>query len=99
MSSDGHIFVSYSRKDLDWVRELVKDLEAAGLPVWLDVHKLKPGVVWDSEIERALRSTDVLLVVLSEYSATSTNVLDEISFALSRNRPVVPVLYRTCEIP
>jgi hypothetical protein len=77
----------------------VTDLEAAGLPVWLDVHKIKPGVVWDSEIELALRSTDVLLVVLSENSAASTNVLDEINFALSKNRLVVPVLHRSCEIP
>jgi len=95
----GHIFVSYSRRDLEWVQALVTDLEAAGLPVWLDVHKLKAGVVWDSEIELALRGTDVLLVILSENSGASTNVLDEINFALSKNRLVVPVLYQTCEIP
>jgi len=95
----GHIFVSYSRRDLEWVQALVTELEAAGLPVWLDVHKLKPGVVWDSEIELALRGTDVLLVILSENSAASTNVLDEINFALSKNRLVVPVLHQTCEVP
>jgi TIR domain-containing protein len=95
----GHIFVSYSRHDLEWVQQLVTDLEAVGLPVWLDVHKLKPGVVWDSEIELALRGTDVLLVVLSDKSAASTNVLDEINFALSKNRLVVPVLHRACDIP
>jgi TolB-like protein len=77
----------------------VTELEAAGLPVWLDVHKLKPGVVWDTEVELALRGTDVLLVILSENSGASTNVLDEINFALSKNRLVVPVLYQSCEIP
>jgi hypothetical protein len=99
MSGRGNIFVSYSRHDLEWVRQLVTDLEAAGLPAWLDVHNLEPGVVWDTEIERALHGTNILLAILSEHSAESRNVLDEINFALSRNRLVVPVLYRNCQIP
>jgi hypothetical protein len=95
----GNIFVSYSRVDLPWVEALVKDLEAAGLKVWLDVRKLRPGTTWDSEIERALHETGALMVVLSPDSVKSRNVLDEISFALSKNRLVVPVLYRPCEVP
>jgi hypothetical protein len=98
-AGSGNVFVSYSRRDLDWVRQLVTDLDRAGLPVWLDVHQLKPGVVWDSEIERALHTTDILLVILSENSAASRNVLDEINFALSKDRLVVPVLYRPCDVP
>jgi len=34
------VFISYSRKDLDFVECLAKDLEAAGLEVWYD---LRPG--------------------------------------------------------
>jgi hypothetical protein len=94
-----NIFVSYARVDLAWVERLVKQLEGAGLKVWLDVRKLHPGVEWDSEIERALHETGVLMVVLSPDSVKSRNVLDEISFALAKNRQLVPVLYRPCEVP
>jgi hypothetical protein len=37
------IFVSCSRVDLAWVPGLVGELAAAGIDVWLDVHRLKAG--------------------------------------------------------
>ena len=93
------IFVSYSRVDLAWVHGLVGELAAVGIDVWLDVHRLKPGAAWDSEIERALQGTSVLMIVLSPDSVKSRNVLDEVNYALNKNLLVVPVLYRPCEVP
>jgi hypothetical protein len=95
----GNIFVSYSRVDLAWVDKLVRKLEVAGLKVWLDVHELHAGKPWDSEIGDALQGMGVLMVVLSPDSVKSRNVLDEINFALNKNRIVVPVLYRPCDVP
>jgi hypothetical protein len=40
-----------------------------------------------------------MLVILSPASVNSTNVLDEVSFALETQKTIMPVLYRDCEIP
>jgi len=37
------IFISYSRKDMDFVRKLAGDLETAGYDVWWDITDLQGG--------------------------------------------------------
>ena len=92
-------FVSYSRADTDFVLRLCQDLRAAGASIWLDKLDIHPGEEWDEAIERGLSECGRMLVVLSPNSVTSENVLDEIGSALSRKKPIIPVLYRDCEIP
>src|SRR5436190_8550379 len=92
-------FFSYSRHDSEFVLKLAKDLRAAGAGVWLDQLDITPGQRWDSSIEKALAECPHLLVVLSPSSVESTNVMDEVSFALEESKLVIPVLYRDCKIP
>jgi TIR domain/BON domain len=92
-------FFSYSREDSDFVLRLAKDLRAAGARVWLDQLDIGPGQRWDSAVEEALHTSPRQVAVLSPAAVSSVNVMDEISFALEENKQVIPVLYRTCEIP
>ncbi len=92
-------FFSYSRVDAEFVIKLARDLRTAGSPVWLDQLDIKPGEHWDNAIEDALERAPIMLVVLSPTSVESTNVMDEVSFALDEKKPMIPVLYRDCKIP
>jgi len=92
-------FVSYSRVDSEFAMRLAEDLKAAGASVWLDQLDIEPGTPWDSAIEEALLKSTHMLVVLSSVSVTSDNVRDEISYALSQQMKVIPVLYRECKVP
>lgn len=40
-----------------------------------------------------------MLVILPPASVNSTNVMDEVSFALEEKKTVIPVVYRDCTIP
>jgi hypothetical protein len=40
------VFVSYSRKDIDFARKLAGDLEKAGFETWWDISNLKGGDDW-----------------------------------------------------
>lgn len=93
------IFFSYSRDDSNFVMQLAKDLRQAGATIWLDTLDIQPGTHWDSSIEKALRESSTLLVILSNTSVKSTNVMDEVSFALDENKKVVPVLLENCAVP
>jgi uncharacterized protein YecT (DUF1311 family) len=92
-------FFSYSRHDSEFTLKLAGDLKSAGANVWLDQLDIAPGQRWDRSVEDALNRCPRMLVVLSESSVDSTNVLDEVSFALERQKTVIPILYRDCVIP
>ncbi len=95
----GTIFFSYSRQDSNFVIHLAQSLREAGATVWLDQLDIKPGSRWDKSIEQALYKSDTLLVILSKASVNSSNVMDEVSFALEEQKRVVPILLEECDIP
>ena len=60
------VFLSYSRKDVDYMHRLRDDLVGAGLDVWTDESGLEPGSRrWTSLIEEALEQAQCMVVVLS----------------------------------
>ncbi|MEW6406674.1 MAG: toll/interleukin-1 receptor domain-containing protein [Chloroflexota bacterium] len=95
----GQIFISYSRADTSFVSNLISDLISQGLDVWMDQRNISAGQRWDNTIQQALQACDVFVIVLSPNSVASENVLDELSYAISENKRIIPVLYRDCEIP
>lgn len=100
MAQETHLaFFSYSRDDSEFVMKLATDLKAAGGAVWLDQLDIRAGQHWDKTVEEALANCANILLVLSPSSVSSSNVMDEVSFALDEKKLIIPVLYRTCKIP
>jgi TIR domain len=50
-------------------------------------------------VQEALINSPRVLVILSPAAVNSTNVEDEVSYALEKNKTVIPVLYRDSEVP
>lgn len=92
-------FFSYSRVDSGFVLKLATDLKNEGLNAWLDQLDIQPGSRWDASIEHALNEAEVMLVVLSNSSVKSENVLDEVSYAINKGKRVIPLLIDNCEVP
>lgn len=61
------LFISYSHKDREWVerlRTMIKPLERRhGLDRW-DDSRIQAGMVWREEIEKALASARVALLMV-----------------------------------
>lgn len=93
------LFISYSRYDLPFVRDLVHGLRHAGIEPWLDLANVSGGDRWDASIETALQQCSHCLVVVSPYSMRSVAVQRELEFALQQEKPVIPVLLQTTELP
>lgn len=92
-------FFSYSRNDSEFVLRLAEDLRAAGANVWLDQLDIEPGQRWARAVQEALTGCPLVLVVLSPSSVESSNVQDEVTFALEERKIVIPILYQDCKIP
>ena len=93
------VFISYSRKDLAFVEQLAADLKAAGLDVWYDLSGLEGGARWRIEIEKAVRASQYVLVVLSPDSVASEWVEREYLFANNLKKEIVPLFYKPCDLP
>lgn len=94
---EGRVFISYGRKDKDYVYLLVKELRRIGLDIWIDLD-IPPGDNWDKAIEDALNGCNKMLLIVSPASMISENVQDEWSFFLEQGKPVYPFLYQETEL-
>jgi len=99
------VFISYSHQDKAWVRaELLTRLEAAGLKVFIDFRDIRTLEPMAREMERAVRtSRRTLLVLTPDYLKSGWTELESLmAQALDpagRQGRVVPVLYRSCDVP
>jgi formylglycine-generating enzyme required for sulfatase activity len=93
------VFISYSRKDIEFVERLASDLQSAGLVVWYDLSGLEGGTRWGIEIQSAIENSQFFLAVLSPNSLNSKWVQREFLFAESCNLKVIPLQYLPCRLP
>lgn len=99
------VFISYSRADQAWVLDqLLPTLEASGLRVCLDVRDFAPGAPTVTEIERAIvNSHKTLLVLTSDYLDSAWAEFESILIQTldpgARQRRLIPLLLRPCELP
>lgn len=93
------IFISYSRKDSAHAHALADAMRARGLTVWVDVSGIEAATSWSQEIVDAIDSCKVFLVLLSERSITSDNVVRELSLAYESQRPILPVDIEPVPLP
>jgi WD40 repeat protein len=90
------MFLSHAGEETNAARELARHFRSAGLDVWLDVERLKPGDRWMEEIEKAIRDSKAFLVYVGR-SGVQRWVDNEVRVALTRNAKdpdfrIIPVL-------
>ena len=91
------IFLSYARDDVDAARQLAEGLSQAGHDVWWD-HNLHGGSRFDTEIDRALKNAEAVVVLWSEASVGSAWVKDEAGEGRDSGR-LVPVSIGSAKPP
>jgi hypothetical protein len=99
MEEKKHIFLSYSRSDQEFAKQLSNDLRERGLDIWMDRSNIEAGDQWDNNIEEAIKSSSMMILIVSPNSANSENVKDEVFFAKNRDMRIIPVLYKETEAP
>lgn len=87
-----HIFISYSKQDVEFMRYLKALLEAQGYSVWVDEARLTPSVRWWKTIEQNVTECSAFVIVMSPSASDSDWVEREILLAESENRTIIPVL-------
>jgi tetratricopeptide (TPR) repeat protein len=88
------VFISYSRKDTDFVRRLDESLKSLGRDTWVDWEDIRPTEEWMQAIYRAIEGADTFVFVLSPDSIASEVCGREIALAAEHNKRMVPIVAR-----
>lgn len=87
-----HIFVSYSRKDIDFAKRLVEALKKNELDIWIDWKDIPKGEDFEQEIYRGIEAAEAFLFLLSIHSITSKMCNKEIVHAVKNNKRILPIV-------
>ena len=86
-------FVSHSSLDRRFVRKsLIPFLRRQGVEPWFSTDKIVGGDLWQMKITTGLKSSNLVILVVSKNAADSKWVRAEIMIAQKMNRLVVPLL-------
>jgi TIR domain len=101
------IFISHARGDEEKARELYFRLRSRGYSVWLEDEDLLPGQDWRLAISKAVKSSDIILICLSQKSTLNTGfhqrelkiVLDTVVELPEGRIFIIPLRLEECEMP
>lgn len=96
--AEPYVFISYSHKDIQEMREVAAVLWRNGVRFWYD-DGLHSGDDWNYSIATHLKNCSVCLLLLSPNSASSDYVKNELNFAMNHRIPIHTLLLRSFEIP
>nr|WP_277882131.1 CHASE2 domain-containing protein [Oculatella sp. FACHB-28] len=88
------VFISYSRRDKEFVQQLHTSLLAHKRDTWVDWQDILPTEKWWKAIEAGIEGTEAFVFVISPDSATSKVCTDEIEHAIKHNKRLIPVVRR-----
>jgi WD40 repeat protein len=86
------VFISYSRRNLNVVERLARDLQDAGLEVWVDFRKIKGGEAWRQAIYNGIDESEFVIACLSASAAESEWVRRELEIAQQQKKLIIPVM-------
>ena len=93
------VFISYSSLDRDRVMPVVDSLRGNGISVWVDEGNIHAADLWSEQIVQAIADCHVMVVMLSQNSTDSHNVVKEVMLASEQKKALLPVYLESADIP
>ncbi len=97
-SAESPVFISYSRRDYYFAESLALHLLKDGVPAWLDVKDLNPGVFWERDLFGALDRACCVVIIASADSMKSPNVRQEMERAISQKKRIIIARFRGAKL-
>ncbi len=89
-----HVFISYKHEEKEFADMLIRQLQMAGFPIWVDTDQLRAGENWREAINFAIQDSFALILVITPEARESQYVTYEWAFAQGAGVKVIPILLR-----
>ncbi|RMG79160.1 MAG: toll/interleukin-1 receptor domain-containing protein, partial [Chloroflexi bacterium] len=80
------VFISYSRRNKEFVQRLDQAFKAEGLEVWVDWEDIPPTADWWKEIQAGIDAAEAFVFIISPDSIRSEVCAQEIEHAIATNK-------------
>src|SRR6185436_14224383 len=94
----GHIFISYSKKDIIYAEKLINALRREGFNPWLDMDGLGAGTYWPDRLHKAIKTCDAYILIMSRNAKNSNWVPEELVVAKTKGKPIFPLRLDDAEL-
>jgi len=91
------VFISYSTKDTAIAEAVCEGLEGNSIWCWMAPRDVTPGTSWAAAIDKAIRASKLMVLVLSSHSNSSPQVVREVCSVVGQGGTVIP--FRIEDIP
>jgi WD40 repeat protein len=88
------VFISYSRKDKEFVKVLHQALTTSHYNAWVDWEDIPLTANWWSEIKSGIEQADTFVFIISPDSIHSKVCGQELDHAVTHNKRLVPIVRR-----
>ena len=78
---------------------VVESLRSSGISVWVDEGNIHAADLWSEQIVQAIADCRVMVVMLSQNSTDSHNVVKEVMLASEQKKALLPVYLEPANIP
>lgn len=86
------VFLSYSRRDDAFAKELLAALELLGFDAYLDTEDIAPGEPWEDRLGNLIRQADTVIFLISANSLASQHCGWEVEQTARSGKRLVPVV-------
>jgi len=97
------VFLCHNSEDKPQIREIGKQLKQLGIKVWLDEEQIRPGTLWQVELEKNIANIRSALVFVGKNGIGPWQNMEIRAFLnefVNRGCPVIPVSLENCtEVP
>src|SRR2546423_10779776 len=83
------VFISHSAQDKKVAETICGALEQSGIQCWVAPRDVRPGGSFPGEITRAIQQSKVMLLIFSQHSNSSEQVLREVQLAVDCHVPII----------
>lgn len=90
--TDYDLFISYSRRDKEFVRQLWQALTQANQKTWVDWNDIPPITDWRQEIYLGIETANHFIFILSPHSIASEVCAEELAYAIKHGKRLVPLV-------
>ncbi|HAJ59496.1 MAG TPA: type IV secretion protein Rhs [Cyanobacteria bacterium UBA8543] len=91
------VFLSYSEPDRLIMEKIRNSLRRESITVWTNKTDIQTGEAFEEAIKRGIEQADNLVYLLSPDSLNSSYCQQELDYALSLHKRIIPVLMRTTD--
>jgi WD40 repeat protein len=92
------VFLSWAKEDRSDLEQIRTALTREGITLWVNQTDIKTGTDFQVEIRHGIERADQLIYLMSPDSIASPYCQEEIDYALSLNKRIVPLLIRPIDL-